>query len=164
MRRAVFAMGGKACAVPFSHGQKRHVSRRFAAGGREMRAVVLPRAGDVRRAALLWRPREGRGRLHFGFVVLGSPSVIGGYVWKLLAKQQLPIRRNRPVDEYISIRRKRRRRLFRCEEYAATCDKAACAPLLCRGGREFGRRIRDVPPRGARSCSFAPFLFLRAQK
>ena len=55
-----------------------------------MRAVVLPRAGDVRRAALLRRPCEGRGRLYFGFVALGSPSVIGGYVWKLLAKQQLP--------------------------------------------------------------------------
>ena len=69
-----------------------------------MRAVVLPRAGDVRRAALLRRPCEGRGRLHFGFVVLGSPSVISGYVWELLAKQQLPIRRNRLVDEHISMR------------------------------------------------------------
>ena len=129
-----------------------------------MRAVVLPRAGDVRRAALLRRACEERGRLNFGFATLGSPSVIGGYVWKLLARQQLPIRRNRPVDERISMRRKRRRKLFRCEEYAATCDKAARAPLLCRGGREFGRGIRDAPPRGARSCSFTPFPFLRAQK
>ena len=121
-----------------------------------MRVAVLPRAGDVRRAALLRRACKGRGRLNFGFVKLGSPSVIGGYVWKLLARQQLPIRRNRPVDERISMRRKRRRKLFRCEEYAATCDKAARAPLLCRGGREFGRGIRDAPPRGARSCSFTP--------
>lgn len=153
MRRTVFAMGRKACVVSF-----------FAMGRKGMSRVVLPRAGDVRRAALLRRPCEGRGRLHFGFVALGSPSVVGGYVWKLLAKQQPPIRRNRPVDEYISMRRKRRRRLFRCEEYAATCDKAACAPLLCRGGREFGRGIRDVPPRGARSCSSTPFPFLRAWK
>lgn len=55
-----------------------------------MSCVVLPRARDVRRAALLRRPCEGRGRLRFGFVALDSPSVIGGYVWKLLAKQQLP--------------------------------------------------------------------------
>ena len=129
-----------------------------------MRAVVLPRVRDVRCAALLRRPCEGRGRLHLGFVVLGSPSVIGGYVWELLAMQQLPIRRNRPVDERISMRGKRRRKLFCCEEYAATCDKAACAPLLCRGGHEFGRGIRDVPLRGARLCSFAPFPFLRAWK
>lgn len=157
-------MGGKACVVPFCHGWKRHVSRRFAVGGREMRAVVLPRAGDVRRAALLRRACEERGRLNFGFATLGSPSVIGGYVWKLLAKQQLLIRRNRPVDERVSMRKKRRRKLFCCEEYVTTCDKAACAPLLCRGGHEFGRGIRDVPLRGARSCSFAPFPFLRAQK
>ena len=32
--------------------------------------------------------------------------MIGGYVWKLLAKQQLLIRRNRPVDEHISMRKK----------------------------------------------------------
>ena len=104
-----------------------------------MRTVVLPRAGDVRAVVLLRRACEGRGRLNFGFVALDSPSVIGGYVCKLLAKQQLPIRRNRPVDERISMRRKRRRKLFCCEEYAATCDKAACAQLLCRGGHEFGR-------------------------
>lgn len=152
MRRAVLPWVEKACLASFS------------AGGREMRAVVLPRAGDVRRAALLWRPCEGRGRLRFGFVTLGSPSAIGGYVWKLLAKRQLPIRRNRSVDERTSMRRKRRRKLFRCEEYVATCNKAACAPLLCRGGREFGQGIRDVSSRGARSCSFAPFPFLRARK
>lgn len=63
-------------------------------GRKGMFRVVLPRAGDVRRAALLRRPCEGRGRLYFGFVALSSPSVIGGYVWKLLAKQQLPIKRN----------------------------------------------------------------------
>lgn len=157
-------MGGKACVVPFLPWVEMACLASFCRGGREMRAVVLPRAGDVRRAALLWRPRERRVRLRFGFVALDSPSVIGGYVWKLLAKQRLPIRRNRPVDEHISMRRKRRRKLFRCEEYVATCDKAACAPLLCRGGCEFERRIRDVPPRGARSCSLTPFPFLRAWK
>lgn len=78
MRRTVLPWVEKVCLASFCR------------GGREMRAVVLPRAGDVRRAALLRRPCEGRGRLYFGFVALGSPSVIGGYVWKLLAKQQLP--------------------------------------------------------------------------
>lgn len=164
MRVVVFLKVKEVCAVPFSHGRKGVRRAVFAMGRNGMSRVVLPRAGDVRRAVLLWRPREGRGRLRFGFVALDSPSVIGGYVWKLLVKQQLPIRRSRPVDEHISMRRKRRRKLFRCEEYVATCDKAACAPLLCRGGREFGRCIRDVPPRGARSCSSTPFPFLRAQK
>ena len=70
--------------------EERRVSCRFAMGRKGMSRVVLPRVGDVRRAALLRRPCEGHGRLYFGFVVLSSPSVIGGYVWKLLVKQQLP--------------------------------------------------------------------------
>ena len=152
VRRAVFLWVEKACLASFCRGRKRNAGCRFAAGGR--RAACRFAVEAARRA----------GRLHFGFVALGSPSVIGGYVWELLAKQQLPIRRNRPVDEHISMRRKRRRKLFRCEEYMATCDKAACAPLLCHGGREFGWGIRDVPPHGARSCSLTPFPFLRAQK
>ena len=127
MRRAVLLWVEKACLASFCRGRKRNEGCRFAAGGRRGRAALLRRAC------------EERGRLNFGFATLGSPSVIGGYVWKLLARQQLPIRRNRPVDERISMRRKRRRKLFCCEEYAATCDKAACAQLLCRGGHEFGR-------------------------